>query len=345
MQSQIILLSNVKQENVAQLVQKEFEMLGITGIKGKRIDAGKTAIHKTVAEALADYNVIMIIGGMGEENENKTVSAVCASIGFPTVEKEGEVFPEGAEIFRNKEGKPSGCAISQGNQCIIMIPGEAETLPFMLCYRVSQYLADFVGGAYSLKTLRASGISKAETEECIASSETFDTAVRVFEDGNEIAVQIYGRDVNRKEASAKVNSALKNVIEKMGNTVYAVGAENVGQAFAQELSKKDLTAAVAVEGIQRNEVASAIYAEEYVGNYLGTSLGVSRYEIPEKLLKRHGANSAWTAAVLAGEVCKTYGSNIGISITTDPSKNNDGANIAVCMGDHVWTEHVTAETR
>ena len=252
MQSQIILLSNVKQENVAQLVQKEFEMLGITGIKGKRIDAEKTAIHKTVAEALADYNVIMIIGGMGEENENKTVSAVCASIGFPTVEKEGEVFPEGAEIFRNKEGKPSGCAISQGNQCIIMIPGEAETLPFMLCYRVSQYLADFVGGAYSLKTLRASGISKAETEECIASSETFDTAVRVFEDGNEIAVQIYGRDVNGKEASAKVNSALKNVIEKMGNTVYAVGAENVGQAFAQELSKKDLTAAVAVEGIQRN---------------------------------------------------------------------------------------------
>ena len=54
MQSQIILLSNVKQDNVAQLVQKEFEMLGITGIKGKRIDAERAAIHKTVAESLAD---------------------------------------------------------------------------------------------------------------------------------------------------------------------------------------------------------------------------------------------------------------------------------------------------
>ena len=130
MQSQIILLSNVKQDNVAQLVQKEFEMLGITNVKGKRIDADRASVHKTVAESLADYNVIMIIGGIGEENENMTVSAVSSAIGFPTVLKDEEVFPEGAEIFRNKKGKASGCAISQGNQCIIMLPGETENLPF-----------------------------------------------------------------------------------------------------------------------------------------------------------------------------------------------------------------------
>lgn len=345
MQSQIILLSNVKQDNVAQLVQKEFEMLGITGIKGKRIDAERAAIHKTVAESLADYNVIMIIGGMGEQNSNMTVSAVSSAIGFQTVQQENEIFPEGAEIFRNKAGKPSGCAISQGNQCIIMLPGEPETLQFMLCYRVSRYLADFAGGAYSIKTLRAFGISKAEAEEKIDLAETSGTTVRVFEDGNEIAVQVYARDVDRKEAFAKANSSLKEVVSALGSAVYAVGAENVGQAFAQELSRKDLKAAIAVEGIQRSEIASAAFVEEYVGNYLGTSQGISRYDIPEQLLKRHGANSTWTAAVLAGEVCKTYGSNIGIAITTDPTKNNDGANVAVCMGDNVWTEHVTAETR
>ncbi len=345
MQSQIILLSNVKQDNVAQLVQKEFEMLGITNIKGKRIDAERSAIHKTVAESLADYNVIMIIGGIGEENGNMTVSAVSSAIGFPTVLKDDEVFPEGAEIFRNKAGKRSGCAISQGNQCIIMLPGETEDLPFMLCYRVSRYLADFIGGAYSIKTLRAEGITKAETEDIVSAAETYETSVRVFEDGKEIAVQFFAKGADKKEAAAKVNSALKNVISGMGSAAYAVGAENVGQAFAQELSKKDLKAAIAAEGIQRNEINAAAFTEEFVGNYLGTSSGVSRYDIPEKLLKRHGANSTWTAAVLAGEVCKTYGSNIGIAVTTDPLKNNDGANIAVCMGDNVWTEHVTAENR
>ncbi len=345
MQSQIILLSNVKQDNVAQLVQKEFEMLGITNIKGKRIDAERSAIHKTVAESLADYNIVMIIGGIGEENGNMTVSAVSAAVGFPTVLKDGEVFPEGAEIFRNKSGKPSGCAISQGNQCIIMLPGESETLQFMLCYRVSQYLADFIGGSFSLKTLRAEKISKAEAEDAVSAAETSGTAVRVFEDGNEIAVQIYGRGTDKKEAAGKVNSALKSIVSVMGSAAYAVGAENVGQAFAQELAKKDLKAAIAAEGIQRNEITAAAFTEEYVSNYLGTSQGVSKYDIPEKLLKRHGANSTWTAAVLAGEVCKSYGSNIGIAITTDPLKNNDGANIAVCMGDNVWTEHITAENR
>ncbi|MBR5872269.1 MAG: hypothetical protein IKZ06_01305, partial [Oscillospiraceae bacterium] len=345
MQSQIILLSNVKQDNIAQLVQKEFEMLGITNIKGKRIDAERSAVHRTVAESLADYNVIMLIGGIGEENENMTVSAVSSAIGFSTVEKDGEVFPEGAEIFRNKAGKPSGCAVSQGNQCIIMLPGDAETLQFMLCYRVSQYLADFVGGAYAIKTLRAIGISKAEAENDADLAETGDTAVRIFEDGSEIAVQVYSKGATRKEAFDKANEALKNLVEKIGPAAYAVGAENVGQAFAKELSKKDLKVAIATEGIQRTEIAENAFIEEYVSNYLGTSCGVSRYDIPEKLLKRHGVNSTWTAAVLAGEVCKTFGSNIGISITTDPTKNNDGANIAVCMGDNVWTEHITAETR
>ncbi len=345
MQSQIILLSNVKQDNIAQLVQKEFETLGISGIKGKRIDADRAAIHKTVAESLSDYNVIMVIGGMGEENSDMTVSAVSSAIGFQTVQKDGELFPEGAEILRNKAGKASGCAISQGNQCIVMLPGEADALQFMLCYKAFPYLADFVGGDYSIKTLRAEKISKAEAEEKIAATETPGTFVRVFEDGNEIAVRIYGKGADKKEASAKVNSALKEVVHALGSSVYAVGAENVGQAFGQELSRKDLKAAIAVEGIQRSEVASAAFVEEYVGNFLGTSQGISKYDIPEKLLKNHGANSTWTAAVLAGEVCKAYGSNIGIAITTDPSKNNDGANVAVCMGDNVWTEHVTAETR
>ena len=345
MQSEIILLSNVKQDNVANLVQKQFEMLGITNIKGKRIDAERSAVHKNVAEALADYNVIMIIGGVGEEEGNISVSAVASAIGFPTVQKDDEVFPEGAEIFRNKNGKPSGCALSQGNQCIIILPGEAETLQFMLCYRVSPYLADFLGGAYSLKTLRAVGITKAETEDAISSAETNGVSVRTYEDGKEIAVQVYGRGTDRKEASAKVNAAIRSIAGEMGAAAYAVDAENVGQAFGKELSKKDLKAAIAVEGIQRNEIASAAHVEEFIGNYLGTSQGVSRYDIPEKILKRHGVNSTWTAAVLAGEVCKTYGANIGIAITTDPTKNNDGANIAVCIGDNVWTEHVTANTR
>lgn len=345
MQSQVILLSNVKQDNLAQLVQKEFEMLGITNIKGKRIDADRMSIHKTVAESLSDYNIIMVIGGFGEENGNMTVSAVSSAIGFSTVEKDGEVFPEGAEIFRNKHGKPSGCAISQGNQCIIMLPGDSKTIQFLLCYRVTRYLADFTGGAYLIKTLRTCGISKAEAEDIVSASETTDTAVRCFEDGNEVAVQIFGRGADRKEAAGKVNASLKNIVEKMGSAAYAVGAENVGQAFEQELSKKDLKVAIAVEGLQRNEAAAAVFTEEYVGNNLGISQGVSRYDIPEQLLKSHGTNSTWTAAVLAGEVCKTYGSNIGIAITTDPSKNNEGANIAVCMGDNVWTEHVSAENR
>ncbi|MBQ6699792.1 MAG: hypothetical protein IJM98_03945, partial [Oscillospiraceae bacterium] len=257
MQSEVILLSNVKQDNVAALVQKQFEMLGITNIKGKRINAEQEAIHKTVAEALADYNVIMIIGGMGEKNSNMTVSAVSAAIGFKTVMKDGELFPEGAEIFHNKQGRPSGCAVAAGNQCIIMIPGGPKSLQFMLCYRVSQYLAEFMGNPFAIKTLRAAGITRTEAEDAVLSSETYGTVTRVYEDEGEIAVQVYARGGNRKDAFARLNAAVKSIAGEMGSSVYAIDAENVGQALAMELGKKELKAAMAVEGIQRNEITAA----------------------------------------------------------------------------------------
>ena len=148
-------------------------------------------MHKAVAQAIADYNIIMIIGGMGEKHGNMTVQAVSAAIGFNTVEKNGELFPEGAEIFRNKEGYPSGCAIAQGNQCIIMLPEESAAFQFMLCYRVSPYLAEFIGAPCAVKTLRACKISKNEAQAALEEAKTFGAKVQIFEDEDEIAVQIW----------------------------------------------------------------------------------------------------------------------------------------------------------
>ena len=345
MQSEILLLSNVTEGNIASVVQKEFELLGVTNIKGKRIDADRATIHRNVAEALADYNIIMIIGGMGEDEGNMTVDAVTSAIGFNKINKNGEVFPEGSDIFYNRNGKPSGCAISQGNQCIVMLPGDSDTFSYMLVYRVAKYLCDFMDIPYCLKTLRACDITKSEAEAAVNSANTDGAKAIVFEDSGEIAVQVCSRAGSAEEAKEYCISAVKNIVSKMGSSVYAVDSENIGQAFEKELTKKGLRAAIAIDGFEKPEVMNSAFVEEYVEHYSGMSSGIERFEIPEKLLERYGRNSEWTAAVLAGEVCKTEGSNIGISITSDPEKLSAGAFVAVAMGDNVWTKKVEAETR
>ena len=237
---------------------------------------------------------------MGEKHGNLTAAAVSAAIGFDTAEKDGELFPAGAEIFRNKEGFASGCAIAQGNQCIIMLPEDSAAFEFMLCYRLSPYLANFVGAPCSLKTLRACGVTKKEAEEAADSVKTYGARVQAFEDGGETAIQIYSRGVDKREAAEKTNAAAKNIIEALGDAVYAVDAENIGQALGQELRKKNLKIAFAAEGAQRVEIMRSAYVSEYSENCLGILQGVERWQIPEKLLSRHGKNSEWTAAVLAG---------------------------------------------
>ncbi len=277
---------------------------------------------------------------MGEKHGNLTAAAVSAAIGFDTAEKDGELFPAGAEIFRNKEGFASGCAIAQGNQCIIMLPEDSAAFEFMLCYRLSPYLANFVGAPCSLKTLRACGVTKKEAEEAADSVKTYGARVQAFEDGGETAIQIYSRGVDKREAAEKTNAAAKNIIEALGDAVYAVDAENIGQALGQELRKKNLKIAFAAEGAQRVEIMRSAYVSEYSENCLGILQGVERWQIPEKLLSRHGKNSEWTAAVLAGEVCKKDGVKIGAAITADFDRPKDGAYVAVCMGENLWTERV-----
>lgn len=340
-QSEIILLGNVKGEGIAELMQKELGAFGVTNLKGKRIDPERAAIHRTVAQAIADYNIIIIIGGMGKKYGNMTVKAVSAAIGFNTAEKDGELFPEGAEIFKNKEGFASGCAVAQGNQCIIMLPEDSTTFKFMLCYRLSPYLAEFIGATHCLKTLRTDGISAKEAEEAVSACKSFGAKLLVFEDEDEVAVQVYARGLNEREAKETANAAAKNIIGALGDAVYAVDAENIGQALGQELRKKQLKIAFAVEGMQRVEIMRSAFVNEYMDSYLGAYQGTERWQIPEKLLNRYGKNSQWTAAVLAGEACKKGGVGIGAAVTSDFTRPKDGAYAAVCMGDNLWTEKVT----
>ena len=96
----------------------------------------------------------------------------------------------------------------------------------MLCYRVSQYLAEFVEAPFAMRTVRACKITKAEAEEAVSAAETFGAAARVYEDEGEIAVQVYAKGENRKEAYTRVNSAIKSIVEELGSAAYAVDAEN-----------------------------------------------------------------------------------------------------------------------
>lgn len=343
MQSEIILLSNVKQDGLAQIVQDQFKLLGISSVKGKRIDADESAIKSNLSASLSQYNVIIIIGGVGN-GEDITVKAVAETIGYETVLRDGQTFPKGAEILHNKKGYPSGCAISHGNQCIIILPGNRETIEYMLCYRVSEYIAEFTSEHFYIRTLRADGISKQAAQKAVMDAESFGASAMVFEDGNELAIQVLAHGASNEQAKERNGSAVKNIIAVLGNAVYAIDAENIGQALGQELSKKNLSVAIANEGFRNDLVETYAYTTEYSDHFSGISHGTENFSLPEKLLKKHGKNSDWTAAALAGEVRNAYESGLGIAITADKTRPGEGAHIAVCRDDFVWTEKVNAKS-
>nr|HPR40568.1 molybdopterin-binding protein [Oscillospiraceae bacterium] len=182
-----------------ELIQKELSALGMEAAQESIVPADKLTVHKIVAEALSAVNVLILTGGMGDAEENLAVTAVSAAIGFRTVMKHGELFPEGASILSSPLGGISGCAISAGTQCIILLPSDPAALPSLLVHKVSRYLAEFAGWQYSLRSVRTLGMSEKEVSDAVL--RYFDQQnpiVAVFGDGAETAIQIFATGATRE---------------------------------------------------------------------------------------------------------------------------------------------------
>jgi molybdopterin-biosynthesis enzyme MoeA-like protein len=326
-----------------ELIQKELSALGMEAAQESIVPADKLTVHKIVAEALSAVNVLILTGGMGDAAENLAVTAVSAAIGFRTVMKHGELFPEGASILSSPVGGISGCAISAGTQCIILLPSDPAALPSLLVHKVSRYLAEFAGWQYSLRSVRTLGMSEKEVSDAVL--RYFDQQnpiIAVFGDGPETAIQIFATGATRELAAESAFAGLKLISGKLGKAVYGIDVENVGQALEQELSRKGLSAAIAVNGVSLAGLRRLGAAGRYGSPFIAAAPDAASLGSPEKLIRKYGASSPWTAALLAGEVCKKFGAGIGLSIAASenarrrarrspwPSETTSGPNISIC---------------
>ncbi len=176
MNAEIIL---IKKQNEEQLLESNppviTEALATCGIDTRYVTTvGREPIElkKALKTAVMRSDVIAVCGGIGWNDDDTAVSAVCSAIGvklardnavaegiraafsiseLPANYENAALVPQGSKVFRVAEGLLAGCAVTAADQSILLLPDDPTTLHAMMNGPVSGFFGRVGGFSVSLE--------------------------------------------------------------------------------------------------------------------------------------------------------------------------------------------------
>lgn len=146
----------------------ELIWLGIGGAVPSCTTANEQELVARLNGAIADSDIIILTGGMGQEADFSTLLAVCRGLHLRPKLSESAMeslrqyckktdtelteeikhcawLPEGSLHIPNPNGCEQGAVIDAGEQCIILLPSDTQQAGLMLRENIIEYLCKFTG--------------------------------------------------------------------------------------------------------------------------------------------------------------------------------------------------------
>lgn len=354
----------------AALIARELETCGISA-GPCTLAGGAQQLRGAIAKALGRSDVVIIMGGLGPGPDGIAKQVVCDGLGRKLVmhdaslrriraayERAGRqmpqqvsrlaMMPEQSVVFPGVRGVTPGCALSAGNQFIILIPDDPREFVPMLQHSVMPYLAKFSEAAVVTRTINVFGPDEAQMREqlgAILSSQN--PTVAVYPKRGEYQVRVTARAKNKSAAAALCEPVVREIARRLGEAAYGVDAQSLSAEAADALRGAGIAVSVAESGTG-SLLGEMLKAAPEVLAYC-VSAGSDRIKtetlgVSGKLLKKYGSASAQAAAAMAAGALEQGRSAIGVAVAAgapDQKKQRD-AFAALTDGQHVWIRRVPA---
>lgn len=329
-------------------------------ITGHRQTCGDDAGHIKQALRLAftRAELVILIGGLGPTEDDKTREGLCAALEVelvhdPEIETEiREIFarrrlswveanrkqamiPAGGMALSNPNGTAPGLFFERENLKVIALPGPPRELIPMFETHILPKLTVWSGGVREQAlSLRAVGIGESALEAKISDLYGGSVLFGTYAKPGEVVVRLHKTSAD--DAMPELRAMAELVRDRLGKHIYAEGDTTLSAAILARLGELNHTLATA-ESLTGGGVGEAITAEEGAGNsYLGgvvtysadhkvAQLGVSRTD-----LELYTPVSEQVAKQMARGVREKFGATYGISTTgvagpgPDPDGNPEG---------------------
>lgn len=307
---------------------------------GDAVDDLVRALRAAVAEA----DCVLVTGGLGPTEDDRTREALALVAGVPLVEDpraravvddyfsrssrapgptqwRQALVPEGMEPLKNREGTAPGIAGRVGMKAVFLLPGppremrslfEAEVLPRW------RAIAPFDETA--ARVLWTAGAPESDVARPLeAYMRADEPTVGTHPDDGEVAVRILARG---PDAAARADAVLEAARAALGDHVVSTSEdERVQHAVVAQLARRGLvlTTAESVTGglVARMLVEVPGASRVFRGGFVvySDAWKASRLGVSEDLLRREGAVSAPVAAAMAEGALRVGPADLAVATT------------------------------
>jgi nicotinamide-nucleotide amidase len=343
-----VLRGEVMNSNAAFLAERLFE-IGIEVGKQVVVSDDPTAIRAALVGLRPSYDVVVVTGGLGPTEDDRTVDVVSDLLGVDSPADEASLgamkarfsthgfdltpnnlrqvrVPAGGEALSNSAGIAPGFRISLGGADGYFLPGVTREMEKMFTEEVAPRLTKLVadsGGKPAVRTWHVYGMGESHIDHRLAGllADVQGATLHFRTASPENHVKVVVRDTDSARAQATLERIDQDLRKRIGAGIYGVDGESFPAAVGRSLIAHDATLGLAESctGGMAGELVTSVpgSSKYFLGGVMAYADNVKRQllGVKEETLADFGSVSEPCAREMAEGVQKLLGSTLAVGIT------------------------------
>ena len=342
-----LLIGQVVNTN-ASFIAEKLTAAGVEVCRILTVPDNESEIVKAFEEALPNYDLSIVTGGLGPTHDDVTKKAVCRFFGVdlvpsPEVRRTIEVFllqrrlpwsqaaeeqtlvPSGAVIIPNRRGTAPGELLERDRRHLVVLPGVPHEMEGMMEEFVLPFVKKNSSGQVILnRTLKTTGISESALAERIGPIDQLlarGERLAFLPSASGVRMRITVTKSDRTAAEERIGGIESVIRARVGKYIYGAGEEELEQVVGAILRERGVRIAVAESctgGLIADKITNVPGSSDYFERGVVAYSNASKIDIlhvPSRLINQHGAVSQEVAEAMATGIRSVSGADIGLSTT------------------------------
>jgi nicotinamide-nucleotide amidase len=337
------LLAGVIVNTNAAMIGELMQTIGIPVAWSVCVGDVEDEIVDVIARAASDAEVVIVTGGLGPTQDDRTREAIARLLQTELVRDESIVedirkrfrafgremppsnakqadVPAGARVIPNPWGTAPGVRAELHGSVIYAIPGVPGEARRMLTEQILPELGE--GTTIRARVLHCVGLPESELADRLDDLAVAENPKMAFlPGGGEIRLRFVATGSDEAECIRALDEAERIVRERIGSAIYGTDNDSLEQVIGDRLRSKGLSLATAescTAGLFASRIANVPGASEYfVGGVVtyASDAKVSELDVDPSLIESYGAVSEEVTKAMAVGAKKRFGTDVAVAIT------------------------------